>query len=271
MLTSAYITPHPPILIPEIGGSNLSSIENTVNAMKELGAELAEFKPETVLIVSPHGMIEDDKFGIYDFPVYRGDFGSLGAYGVSLKFNQDKELTEEIRNKLDNQFPLTEINPDFYSELTADQNLDHGMMVPLYYLSQEYNKFGLVPIAFSMADLQSHYEFGQALGKIIEESKKKITFVASGDLSHCLTADAPAGYNPKGEEFDNELIKLLETNQVEKIINLDPYFVEEAGQCGLRSIVILLGILSNFKYQFEKLSYEGPFGVGYLVGKFIIK
>jgi len=268
MLVLAYITPHPPILIPEIGGSNLDTIKNTVLAMKELAKEMAELKPETVLIVSPHGIFEDNIFGMYDFPVYQGDLGTFGAYGIRLKFNQDQELTEEIRSNLGN---LAVINPELYSELTPEQNLDHGMIVPLYYLSEGYNKFKLLPLTFSMLDLRSHYDFGQTLGKIIKESKKKITFVASGDLSHCLTYDAPAGYNPKGKEFDDKLIKLLEKNQIEEILNLDPYFIEEAGQCGLRSIVILLGIVSNFSYHFEKLSYEGPFGVGYLVGKFIIK
>jgi AmmeMemoRadiSam system protein B len=267
MLTSAYITPHPPVLIPEIGGRDLGSIEKTVSAMQELGTEMEQLKPETVLIISPHGIFEDDIFGLYDFPTYQGDLGSFGAYSIKLRFSQDKELVEEIRSNLAN---LAVINPELYSELTPEQNLDHGMMVPLYYLSEGYNKFKLVPITFSLLDLQSHYELGQALGKIIKASKKKIAFVASGDLSHRLTEDAPVGFSPKGAEFDQKLIELIENNKVAEILSLDPNLIAEAGECGLRSIVVLLGLLSNFNYRFEKLSYEGPFGVGYLVGKFII-
>jgi MEMO1 family protein len=102
----------------------------------------------------------------------------------------------------------------------------------------------------------------------MENTEENIVLVASGDLSHRLTAEAPSGYSPKGKEFDKFLINHLENNEVGEIINLDSSLVEEAGECGLRSIIILLGALSFSKYKFEKLSYEGPFGVGYLVGRF---
>lgn len=44
----------------------------------------------------------------------------------------------------------------------------------------------------------------------------------------------------------------------------------EAGECGLRSFSFLLGILEESKINWkpEVLSYEGPFGVGYLVANF---
>jgi len=41
--------------------------------------------------------------------------------------------------------------------------------------------------------------------------------------------------------------------------------VEEAGECGLRSFVIALGMLDGNSFKSEIISYEGPFGVGYLV------
>ncbi|MBC7194507.1 MAG: AmmeMemoRadiSam system protein A, partial [Caldisericia bacterium] len=40
---------------------------------------------------------------------------------------------------------------------------------------------------------------------------------------------------------------------------------EEAGECGYRSILTLLTLMPFEKYKAEVLSYEGPFGVGYLV------
>ena len=35
--------------------------------------------------------------------------------------------------------------------------------------------------------------------------------------------------------------------------------------------MILLGAIKNMNYDFEVLSYEAPFGVGYLVGEFRLK
>lgn len=98
------------------------------------------------------------------------------------------------------------------------------------------------------------------------ETLKNIAVVASGDMSHRLIQGAPAGYSPKGKEFDEKLIRLLEEKDIEGILNLDEEFFEEAGECGLRSFVILLGILDGH-FKFEKLNYEGPFGVGCLTAK----
>ena len=63
----------------------------------------------------------------------------------------------------------------------------------------------------------------------------------------------------------------MKKKDIEGILSLDPEFVEEAGECGYRSIIILLGILKNLNWEPEIISYEGPFGVGYLVANFKIK
>ncbi|MFH1401355.1 MAG: hypothetical protein ABIG40_00040, partial [Parcubacteria group bacterium] len=60
---------------------------------------------------------------------------------------------------------------------------------------------------------------------------------------------------------------------IEKIFKLDDDY-PEAGECGLRSFCFMLGILeahsaiSGRAWQVEILSYEGPFGVGYLAANF---
>jgi len=269
MLTSAYITPHPPIIIPEIGQDNLRQTPKTVEAMKKLGDDVAKLKPETVIIISPHSATLSNSFGIYNFESYQGNLAQFGAFNINLKFKKDQKLSKEIIAK--SNFPLTEINSTLAPELLEENNLDHGILVPLYYLSQKYNSFKLIPLTFSMLDLDKHFEFGKSLGKIIKESKDKIVFVASGDLSHRLTPEAPAGYSPKGKEFDRQLVELIKQNKPQEILKLDQNLTQEAGECGLRSIVILFGILSNFDYKLDFVSYEGPFGVGYATGKFKIQ
>ena len=58
---------------------------------------------------------------------------------------------------------------------------------------------------------------------------------------------------------------------IKNFLRLDEMF-PEAGECGLRSFSFLLGILeeSGLDWQPEILSYEGPFGVGYLVINFVL-
>jgi AmmeMemoRadiSam system protein A len=92
--------------------------------------------------------------------------------------------------------------------------------------------------------------------------------IASGDLSHRLTPDAPYGFRPEGPTFDRLVIDALRARTWEQIEALDPDLVEEAGECGLRPLAILLGAGRAAHLNSQVLSYEGPFGVGYPVVAF---
>ena len=94
-------------------------------------------------------------------------------------------------------------------------------------------------------------------------------FLASGDLSHRLTRDAPAGYDPKGALFDAEVTTRLGEGRLAELDGIDPGLVRAAGECGLRSLFALDGFLGDEAASKPKLlSYEGPFGVGYAVASY---
>jgi AmmeMemoRadiSam system protein B len=124
-----------------------------------------------------------------------------------------------------------------------DLKLDHGVLVPMYYLNQAGVEAPLVPITMGMLTYEDLYKFGKILQLLTDKLGYKTALIASGDLSHRLTPDAPAGYNPRGEEFDEKLMELLDELDVEGIMNLDESLIEKAGECGLRPIVIMLGAL----------------------------
>ncbi|PIZ56787.1 extradiol ring-cleavage dioxygenase [bacterium (Candidatus Torokbacteria) CG_4_10_14_0_2_um_filter_35_8] len=265
-LVFASICPHPPILIPKIGKDNLENVLKTLASLQELGKKFKEEKPDTVILVSPHAPFSSSSFSIFQARKFYGDFGMFGDFGDSLSFDSDSSLAGYLVKRIKKEkMPINLIS---YPEL------DHGALVPLYYLTKELEDVKLVLMSFSGLDLSTHFKFGRELGKLLasnDKKSKKVACVASGDLSHRLTPSAPAGYSERGREFDEKLVELLKKNDVKEILNLDPILAEEAGECGLRSIVILLGVLSNFKYKPEVLSYEGPFGVGYLTCDFQIK
>jgi AmmeMemoRadiSam system protein B len=263
MLVFASICPHPPIIIPSIGGKEVNKATKTIAAMEKLANDFALSKPDTIILASPHGPVRGDRMSIVSSKDLEGNFAQFGDHQTTFSFENDLLLAEEIESAATRN--------DIPAGLIDAPRLDHGTLVPLYFLARRHKNVRLLPLAFSFLDLQTHYKFGQAVGETIKKSDKGIAFVASGDLSHRVTPDAPAGYSPRGREFDEILIAALKKNDVEGILNLDPGFVEEAGECGLRSIIILLGALSRSKYNFEVLSYEAPFGVGYLVAQANLK
>jgi len=90
-------------------------------------------------------------------------------------------------------------------------------------------------------------------------------------LSHRLTTEAPAGYSPKGAEFDRQLVAALEKADVKALLAMDRNLIDEAGECGLRPVFFLLGVMGGLDAEMMLSSYEGPFGVGYAVIAFKIK
>ena len=260
MLKSTYICPHPPLLIPSIGKNYFAQIKSTVHAMNELGNQIKRRDINTIIIISPHGPVQMDAMSINSAEYLQGNFSQFDD-DTSMKIENDIDLATNIKIIADSKNIPTEL-------ISNDTPLDHGAMVPLFFLKKHTPKVKIVSITFSYLDYKNHFEFGEIIYEATESTKEKIALVASGDLSHRLTPDAPIKYSPEGKKFDELLINLLENDKVNDILSLDSDFVEEAGECGLRSIIILLGALSNLEYKFENLSYEGPFGVGYLVGKF---
>ena len=93
-----------------------------------------------------------------------------------------------------------------------------------------------------------------------------------------MRPDGPYGFHPDGPKFDEKLIESLKKKNINTILKLDELY-PEAGECGLRSFCFMLGILDEWQsrsaglkprlaWQPEILSYESPFGVGYLVANF---
>lgn len=262
MTNFAAITPHPPIAIPEIGGEEIKKIPRTIQAFQKLGEKFTALETETVLVVSPHGQLSPDVFNLGGSLTMSGDFENFGHPEINFSFSGNPKLARKIIEKAaQEKIPCRTIDYPF---------LDHGTLVPLYFLTKrQKTTTKLLPVFFSGLSASKHFSFGQTLGQAIKAGDEKIALVASGDLSHCLSIDAPGGFSPQGKIFDETLIKLIQEKKWKEIASLDPGLIEEAGECGWRSIVILLGALSiiNKNFSLDILSYEAPFGVGYLTAE----
>ena len=253
------IVPHPPILIPTIGKDNLRQLSATSGSYFKLEQDLYASQPETIVIISPHGPLQESAFSMNLSPSFAGDFEDFGDMATKFNLSGDVGLAHRIKEKMESLAPL---------QLVSETKLDHGVSVPLYLLTQHLPKIKIIPLYYSGLDLTAHYNIGQMIKNELLSSKTRVAVIASGDLSHRLTKDAPAGYSPKGKKFDKKLIDNLLNKQTGEIIKFDHSFIADAGECGLKSIVILLGILDGIKYEPRLLSYEAPFGVGYLTMSF---
>ena len=268
-LVGCALMPHPPIMIPEVGKDELKKIANTVNAAKKVAELIKKNNPQTIVIMSPHGPVFEDAVSISIYPRLRGDLGEFGQPDVSLAFETDGLLAEGIikwANRLG--INLMEITDEVAKTYRFKLGLDHGALVPLYYLHKAGFKGQIVHLNIGMVPYEEMYTFGKAVQHAIDMVDRRVAVIASGDLSHRLTIDAPAGYNPQGQEFDRQLIATLKTVDIKAVLNMDRELIDAAGECGLRPLVFLMGVLGGQKSTGQVLSYEGPFGVGYCISYF---
>ncbi len=266
----AGVSPHPPLIIPEIGGEQRKEIQQTIDSLTELGEEIKETNPELIITISPHGPVFKDAISTFALTELKGDFGEFGHPEVAFKVKSNPEfvgkLAENSKNENINLIDLSSTQPGGYGSLgRIDSELDHGVLIPLYFLNKAGVKTPLVALTMGLMDYQELYNFGTIMQKTLEEMKINAVIIASADLSHRLIPEAPAGYNPHGKEFDKKYVDFLNEKKFEEMLALDESLIKKAGECGFRPTIILLGALKGLKVETEVKSYEGPFGVGYAV------
>lgn len=218
--------------------------------------------PDCILVISPHGPLLPDAFTVNFAPQYESDLREFGDLATKLRFTGDMNLAYLIRH-------LAKEKP-YRTTLISEPKLDHGVTVPLYYFTPHLPDITILPIGFSDLDLKTHVDFGYLLKEVISKTNQRVAVIASGDLSHALTTDAPAGFNKHGQEFDLKIQELLSSKNTTGLLQLDPQLITEASECGLRSILILMGVLRDVNFDCQTYAYEGPFGVGYLTANFVM-
>ncbi|MDM8533354.1 AmmeMemoRadiSam system protein A [Clostridiaceae bacterium HSG29] len=268
-LIAGYIMPHPPIIIDKIGKEDVLVVKKTKDAMEKIANEIKNMSPDTIIVITPHGTVFSDAFTINYKDLLYGNLSTFGYPEVELRKNNEISLVEEIvASSLIENIPIAKLDNDLVKRFNITDEIDHGIIVPLYYIEKEYSKYNLIHINYSGLSYNEHYKFGMAIRNACENIDKKIIIIASGDLSHKLSNKGPYTYSPSGVLFDQKIIDCLKEKDIRSIINMDADFVNEAGECGKRSIDTLIGTLDGYDYETEVLSYEGPFGVGYGVVSF---
>ncbi len=259
------VAPHPPILLPEVGGNDSKKVDRTFEAMQRFAHKITESGADTVVIISPHGAVFRDGVAINGNETLSGNLRQFRA-DISFTYDNDLALVNEIIKQAGKKgITALDIDDTLAAQYGIAAGLDHGVMVPMYFLDRAGIKVPVVSISMSLLPFEELYAFGAAVKEACTSLGKKAALIASGDMSHRLTPDAPAGFSEKGTVFDRTIIELLKEKDFRGIVNFDTGLAETAGECGLRSIIMMLGAADGEEVDSEVLSYEGPFGVGYMV------
>lgn len=256
-ITLTCMLPHPPLIVPAVGRGEERNIQKTIDAYHEAARRIAACRPETIVLISPHQVMYADYFHISPGEGAYGDFGQFRAPGEQMKVSYDTAFVKKLCALAEEKdLPAGTLGQH-------DRKLDHGTMVPLYFVNQYWTDYQLVRVGLSGLPLISHYELGQCIQETTNALNRKVVIIASGDLSHRLKEDGPYGYREEGPAYDARIMDVMGRGDFGRLMEFSEDFCEKAGECGHRSFTIMAGALDKMKVTAEKLSYEGPFGVGY--------
>ena len=256
-VVGAIVVPHPPILLPEVGRGEEKKISATDAAYRKAAALVKELDPETIVLLSPHSVMYADYFHISPGSAAKGDMRQFHAPQVKIRAEYDSDFSEALAKAASAEgFPAGTLG-----ERNAE--LDHGTVIPLYFVNQFFTDYRLVRIGLSGLPLTDHYHLGQLIRQTAEKLDRRTVIIGSGDLSHRLKEDGPYGLAEEGPEYDERIMDVLSRAAFDELLDFDEGFCDRAAECGHRSFCILAGALDGLSVEAERLSHEGTFGVGY--------
>src|SRR5882672_2549315 len=105
------IAPHPPIMVPEVGGEAVVEVRESIAAMAELTRRIIRSGAETVVLISPHAPLDARAFVAYHTPKLYGDFANFRAPTTRVEFPLDELLLEIItRTAAEDDYEVTNLD-----------------------------------------------------------------------------------------------------------------------------------------------------------------
>ncbi len=264
-VVAGFMVPHPPMIVPQVGRGSEKQVESTTRAYEKVADEIAALAPETIVISSPHTVMYSDYFHIGPGAGAEGSFGSFGASEVAMQAEYDTEFVQLLSASAEQ----AGISAGTLGGRTRE--LDHGVMVPLYFILQKCSGFRLVRIGLSGLSLEEHYRLGKEIQRVAQALDRRVVYVASGDLSHKLQEYGPYGFDPAGPEYDARIMDVMGRGAFDELFDFDETFLDKAAECGHRSFVMMAGAFDRTELEIECLVHEDVTGVGYGICTYKVK
>ncbi|HZG68435.1 MAG TPA: hypothetical protein VEZ12_16955 [Herpetosiphonaceae bacterium] len=281
----ACIAPHGVPLVAALDADAEGGLA-TRGAMEELGRRCAAARPDVLVVATPHGTRVD---GAICLAAAARGVGTLRwrERQVELNVPIDTMLTDQLASAAG-----TAGVPMALASFGANQReqsvipLDWGTMVPLWFLGHGRNLAGhgdlmamppqedsgspvVIAAPSRVPSRRAMITFWRAIAEAALHDGRRIGFVASCDWSHTHRSDGPYGFHPAAAEVDAIVVRAVEDQRIERLIDLPQQLAQDAAIDGLWQTLMLAGVLQHTPLHGELLSYEAPTYYGMLVAAFV--
>jgi len=261
MLVFGAIAPHGGDILEEIA-DDASIMAQTRAAMLELGRRCALARPDTIVVLTPHGAILKGAVSIGYAPKAFGELGKKPR-AISATFETNLPLAESIQQEMAaRSLPVVPIpvKSSRRSKETSIVPLDWGALIPLWYCARPLSPTPQVVVMAPDRRLmrETLVRTGVAIARAASASGKRVALIASCDQGHAHAVDGPYGYSPASARHDEAMCAAIAENDLPRLLEWPESFLSEAKVDAYWQTIILAGALAHTPMQGELLSYEAP-------------
>jgi aromatic ring-opening dioxygenase LigB subunit len=259
-------------VIEELAGETPERMAATRAAMEELGRRMEAARPESVVVITPHGVRVAGAVCVMATERGIGVLEDNNGGRVQVDMAMDAEFGLQIAEHTARLYKVPTVTA-IYGASSGDgcyTPLDWGAVVPLWFLGARWETPPtLVSITPSRAPtLKQLYDFGTGLAEVAFETERRVALVASADWGHAYDETGPYGYDPASAEFDAMVVDAVHSGTLDKLLDADLEFANQAKVDGLWQTVMLAGALQHTPMRGELLSFEVPSYFGMLVAAY---
>lgn len=236
-----------------------------------LGRELAETRPDALVVVAAEhfaNFFMDNMpaycMGMADY--YEGPIEDEAWLAIKRRrIPGNKSLSNRIIESMLSEFDLA------YAE---EWKLDHGIMVPLNFLTPEH-EIPIIPVNINcqgppLTPLKRAYEFGRVLGRVCRALPERIAIVGTGGISHWPATPDSGKIN---ESWDRAFLDAWLANDKSRLLaytNEEIY--RDAGQGGfeIRTFTAVSGATEGHGGELYFYAPIPIFAVGCTVARVIL-
>ncbi|MEV6984331.1 class III extradiol dioxygenase subunit B-like domain-containing protein [Sphaerisporangium sp. NPDC051017] len=230
MLVAAAVCPHPPLIVPEVAGEAAPELDGLREACVSAVRSLAAARPDALITVGGAGATRS----------YGPDAaGSLAPWGADVRVGDGTPV-----------LPLS---------LTLGRWL-----------------LGLagagLPASHEAVASDAPPEACARLGETLAGRGERVALLVMGDGSARLTVKSPGYLHPDAAAYDEALARALAGVDVRALAALDPGEADELWVAGRAAFQVLAGAAGDDAVPGlagELLYDEAPYGVGYLVARWL--
>jgi aromatic ring-opening dioxygenase LigB subunit len=261
-LVYACIAPHGGHLI--LDKNETTPVPLCRAAMTEMEREMREARPDTIAVLTPHGIAVEGKISLGITPRAQGELDSL-----TIDVPTDLDLAAAWAYRASEYgipvAPLAARDP-------ADPlPLDWGVTIPLALLAPGLPPETPVVVACPAREVAREHlvAWGEALVSAADELGKRVALIVSADQGHGHAADGPYGFAPESALYDRQMQDAIQANDLPRLLRWPEDFPETALADSYWQTLSLIGIQKRVPLRARLLAYEVDHYFGLLCASFL--